>query len=227
MLSIGFEVIRHLQNSLRAGHGKFSDSYSLVSNNLHMLKDAEIPFGILSVIETETLKIPPREWLGAVVAHGIRKIGLQLSYHQVYTGGMATVQQYIKWLDQLFIEQAEYNSSCEIDKRLTIRESYYLYNMIRNANVRYGCCHHSSEVCSNFLVSVGEDGSVYGFCDSFMGVMEEDGEDYYLGSIESDDFLTILKSKNMDKIRRALTAGREKCRICSYFELCRGGVWVL
>ena len=222
LLSIGFEIIKHLQNSLRLGHGVFSDSYTMVANNLLMLREAGIPFGVLSIIELETLDIPPKEWLEAVVAHGIRKIGLQLSYQQIYSGDLPKVQRYINWLDQLFVAQADYNSHCPSDKRLTIRESYYLYNLIRQAGVSYGSCHNSPGVCSDFLVSVGEDGRVFGYCDSFMGIREEDGENYSIGSIMSADFATILASPKMQKIRQALTTGREKCRSCSYFELCRG-----
>jgi len=223
LLSIGFEVFEHLQNSLRVGRGVYRETYARVAENLRMLQDAGIPFGTLSVIEKKTLEIPPQEWLGEVVAHGIRKIGLQLSYEQVYTGDLAMVQQYINWLDRLFLEQAKHNAACEKDSRLMIRESYYLYNMIRQTSVRYGCCHNSPELCSDFLVSVGEDGRVYGFCDSFMGIREADGEDYYLGSIMDADFTTLLASEKMEKIRRNLAEGREKCRPCSYFELCRGG----
>jgi uncharacterized protein len=222
-LSIGFEIIKPLQNSLRLGHGVFSDSYTIVANNLLMLREAGIPFGVLSLIELETLEIPPEEWLEAVVGHGIRKIGLQLSYQQIYSGDLAKVQRYINWLDRLFAAQAEYNSNCPSEKRVTIRESYYLYNLIRQAGIRYGSCHNSPVVCSDFLISVGEDGRVYGYCDSFMGVREEEGEDYAVGSIMVEDFATILASPKMQKIRQALTTGREKCRPCSYFDLCRGG----
>ncbi len=222
-LSISFEILEHLQNTLRAGGGAFTDSYTRVAENLRMLNEAGIPFGILTVIELDTLEVDPGEWLAAVVDHGIRQIGLQLSYGQVYSGDLEKVGRYVRWLDRLFLEQAEHNECCAPEDRVMIRESYYLYNLIRQAGVRFGCCHHSPALCTDFLVSVGEDGRVYGHCDSFMGIREEDGADYCIGSILESDFATVLRSPRMNAIRSALAEGREKCRPCSYFELCQGG----
>jgi uncharacterized protein len=222
-LSISFEVYPHLQNTLRAGRGAFADSYTKVANNLRMLKQEGIPYGILSVIELATLDVRPREWIETAVDVGIRQIGLQLSYAQIYTGDLSKVQRYINWLDELFIEQADYNSSCDPSKRLKIRETYYLYNLIRQTEVRYGCCHHAPDVCSNFLVSVDDKGKVYGHCDAFMGTEDEDGESYCIGSIMEDSFMSIMASPKMTEIKNSLVAGRAKCEECSYFELCRGG----
>jgi uncharacterized protein len=222
-LSIGFEIFPHLQNTLRAGRGAFTDTYTLVSNNLRMLQAAEVPFGVLTVIEPATLEISPREWLQGVVAHGIRQVGLQFSYQHVYTGDLAQVQRYITWLDQLFLEHAQHNASCPPEQRLRIRESYYLYNMLRGADVSYGCCHYSPALCSDFLISVGEDGRVYGHCDAFMGTRENDGRDYCIGSVIEQDFASILTSPRLEQIRYALALGRTKCHACAYFELCRGG----
>lgn len=222
-LSIGFEVFEHLQNSLRTGYGAFADSYSIVSNNLRMLNESKIPYGVLTVIEMETLEISPKEWLEAVVAHGIRQIGLQLSYKQIYGGDLAKVQKYVDWLDGLFLEQARHNETCSPEKRLMIRESYYLYNMLRGTEVNYSCCHHSPDICSDFMLSVGEDGRVYGHCDAFMGSRGEDGEYYYVGSIMEQSFGSILQSTKLREIRRKLAIGREKCRACSYYALCQGG----
>ena len=222
-LSISFEVYPHLQNSLRAGRGAFADSYTKVADNLRMLRAEKIPYGILSVIELATLEVPPREWIETAVEVGIRQIGLQLSYAQIYNGDLAKVQLYINWLDELFLEQADYNNSCAPEKRLKIRETYYLYNLIRQSDIRYGCCHHAPDVCSNFLVSVDDKGMVYGHCDAFMGTADEDGDSYCIGSIMDDSFETMMASPKMSKIKGDLMAGRAKCESCSYFELCRGG----
>ncbi|MFA4904525.1 MAG: radical SAM protein [Desulfobaccales bacterium] len=222
-LSIGFEIFRHLQNSLRKGFGVYADSYTIVSRNLRILKEAGIPFGVLTVIEPATLEIPAREWLQAVVEHGIRQVGLQFSYQQIYKGNLAKIQTYIDWIDQLFLEQAKHNEFCPPDQRLKIRESFYLYNMLRGTNVSYSCCHHSPAICSDFLISVGEDGRVYGHCDAFMGTSGEDGEPYLVGSITDQSFASILASSGLDRIRRSLARGREKCSPCAYFELCQGG----
>lgn len=224
LLSVSFEILPHLQNSLRRGRGRFTDSYQPVAQNISLLNESGIPYGVLTVIERQTLEVAPRQWLDEVVRHGIRRIGLQLSYQNVYGGNLDLVSRYVEWLDELFEAQAEYNSSCTGSADVVlIRESFYLYELIRQATVRLGDCHHHEKLCSTFLVSVDDLGNVFGHCDAFLGVTDQDGQLYEVGNIFENSFEDIFASSAMIDISRQLSAGRDKCRSCSYFDLCQGG----
>lgn len=224
LLSLSFEIFPHLQNSLRQGSGRFADSFAVVSRNVAQLNEARVPYGVLTVIERETLEIEPKAWLEQVVRHGIRRIGLQLSYKNVYGKDLSLIARYIDWLDQLFAAQAEYNLSCtDVSDLLLIRESFYLYGLIRQSGIRLGDCHHHESACSNFLVSVDNVGKVFGHCDAFLGVSDDGGRLYEVGNIFDMSFEEIFASSAMKDIRHQLEAGREKCRPCSYFDLCKGG----
>jgi uncharacterized protein len=223
-LSISFEILPSLQNRLRPGRGRFVETYPWVSKGLQQLRAAGISFGVLTVIERETLDIEPAEWLQAVVDHGIHQIGLQLSYRNVYTGDLALVERYLDWLDELFECQAAYNMQCA-DPRdiLIIRESLYLFNLIRRPKVQLGSCHHLRAVCTDFLVSVDDKGRVFGHCDSFMGSQRADGSHYEIGNIMESSFAEMIAGEAARSIKKQLIAGRLKCQSCSYFGLCRGG----
>jgi radical SAM protein with 4Fe4S-binding SPASM domain len=224
LLSISFEVLPHLQNSLRPGLGRHRESYPAVANGLRAVQASGIAHGILTVIESETLEVDPAAWLAAVVDHGIKKIGLQLSYRNVYAGDLQMVERYLEWIGELFELQAEYNSRCaEPTELLMIRESLYLFNLIRRPRLQIGSCHHLPQLCTDFLVSVDEAGRVYGHCDGFMGTRDADGRPYEIGNIFEQSFVDMLAGHAAIEIRRSLAKGRAKCRACSYYTLCRGG----
>lgn len=223
-LSVSFEVFEDIHNTLRQGRRRFKDNFQLVKNNIGELRKRDIPFGILTVPEPETLEIEPRLWIQQVVESGIRQIGLQLSYRRIYAENSLMVEKYVNWLEELFVAQAEHNFRSSKADKLLIRESYYLYNMIMRPQVRYGCCHHHDRPCTDFLVSVDETGAVFAHCDAFMGVHGSDGHLYQIGTIQENSFKEMLQSEKMGFIREALQTGREKCRRhCAYYPLCRGG----
>ncbi|WP_162906501.1 radical SAM/SPASM domain-containing protein [Algihabitans albus] len=223
-LSISFEVFSHLQNGIRVGRGRFKDSYSILTEALSALNTAEIDYGILTVVEAETIQIDPAEWLDKVISHGIRRIGLQLSYDQVYSGDLTIVQRYLEWLDGLFTAQATHNQLVEDPrKRLLIRESFYLYNMITRPQRAVSCCHHTESPCTDYMVTVDQQGIAYAHCDSFMGVRSAEGTGYRSGSIMQNSFEELIASELAQTIREQLAAGRKKCEGCSYFNLCKGG----
>ena len=224
LLSISFEVLPHLQNMLRPGLGRYRESYPAVTHGLRAVQASGIAYGILTVVESETLEVSPATWLAAVVDHGIKKIGLQLSYRNVYTGDLEMVGRYLEWIGDLFELQAEYNSRCtDPAEILIIRESLYLFNMIRRPRLLISSCHHLPQSCTEFLVSVDEEGRVYGHCDGFMGTQDAEGRSYEIGNIFEQSFLDMLAGRAAMEIRHSLARGRVKCRSCNYYPLCRGG----
>lgn len=223
-VSISFEVMPELQNGLRPGRGRFTETYPWVAAGLRRLNDEGINFGILTVIERDTIEIDPAVWFQAVVDHGIRQIGLQLSYHNVYKGDLALIQRYLHWLEELFEVQAGYNAACADPRDIVlIRESLYLFNIIRRPKIQLSSCHHLKAICTDFLVSVDEKGRVFGHCDSFMGSTRADGSSYAIGDISETSFVDMIACEEARAIKRDLIRGRQKCMSCSYFRLCRGG----
>jgi radical SAM protein with 4Fe4S-binding SPASM domain len=56
-----------------------------------------------------------------------------------------------------------------------------------------------------------------------MGTQREDGTAYESGDIFASSFEEMLAGEASRRIHQELTAGRAKCRACSYWDLCRGG----
>jgi len=223
-LSISFEIFPCLQNNLRVGEGKYRDSYTIVKDNLSMLNENGVEYGVLTVIEKETLDIPPKDWIEQVVKLGIRQIGMQFSYQNVYSGDLLMTERYINWVEELFIAHAAYSKACKDESRqLIIRESFYLYNIIMSPAKSIGCCHHNKNICNDFLVTVDTDGGVYGHCDSFMDYSTRSFEKYRVGSVYDNSFQEIMAGESIAEIRKELLVGRLKCKTCSYYDICRGG----
>jgi len=221
-LSISFEVTRELQEKLRP-MSKDQSSYDSVKQSIQLLNKNNIPYGVLTVITKETLDINPKEWISHVIDLGIKSIGLQICYQDFYWGDLEDTKKCMDWIDQLFNEQSDYNQYANtIYDCLIIRESYYLYNIMRNLSICSCSCHNSISACSQYLMTVDVDGDIYGFCDAFMGT-NDPANNFFLGNVVRDEFSSIVSSKAYNDIQKFMTNERKVCEDCDIYNLCHGG----
>jgi uncharacterized protein len=223
-LSLSFEITRELQNRLRARNGKIQKgTYDSLTNIIQGINSAGIELGVLSVITPLTLKTDPEKWLSSAVNSGVRRVGLQLSYHHSYWGKLTQVAQYLEWIHRLFLAQARYNENVEDPLDFfTIRESYYIYNLIRNPNRKSSSCHNVNRPCTDYLFTVDVDGEIFSHCDAFMGLMDKNF-DFRMGNVLTDDFNAIFSSEKYMKVRRAFWEEKSSCNSCLFHILCQGG----
>ena len=220
-LSISFEVTRELQEKLRPMHTGAS-SFELVKKRIKLLNENNVPYGVLSVITNDTVKTEPTDWLKAVVDLGIKAIGLQICYQDFFWGDIENTYLCMDWINKLFQAQAQYNQRTDKENCIVIRESLYLYHLLRETTVRYTSCHNSSVVCSDYLLTVDMNGDVYGYCDAFMGTNDGD-ESFLLGNVAEDEFETIFLSEKYKNVRKIMLQGKLECQNCDVVNFCNGG----
>lgn len=221
-VSLSFEVDRRLQEKLRPMRKRSLQSYDTLLAAFSRLREAHMSFGVLSVIVPETLKWDPAEWIREAVASGLRAVGLQLCYQDSLWGSEESVDRYLDWLERLFVAQANWNEAAEPADRLLIRESFYLYEMIRDAPHRSMSCQNSPALCTDYLITVDVDGSVYAYCDSFMG-LDGGSVDFRLGNLLNDDLGALLSSPAIGRVREFMANVRSSCEGCEVHALCNGG----
>ncbi len=224
-LSISFEVIPDIQNKYRPFIDTSSPpSYDVLTSNLDLLRYYNINFGVLSVITPEVIEIDAKKWLKEVFKVGVRSIGLQLCYQDSYWGSENTIGKYLEWLSDLFIAQSDHNNSVTHQSDcILIRESYYLYNTIIMEQPLIVSCHNNIKNCADYLFTIDATGSIFSYCDSFIGLKAE-SIDFCLGNIRDySSFSEIFESKKYNDLKSTYDKFRRLCGDCKYHIICNGG----
>jgi len=205
----------HLHNShrsYRSGKG----SYRHVIQGLNLLREYEVQFSGLVVVDERTLKFGARRLLDFLVGKGIRSFGLLPAkpknepaakrgtttshYIEPARVNVFLMNLYDAWLDRG-------------DRDVKIRELEALKAHIKGVSAR--CCTLSGE-CWGHYYMIEPDGNV-AVCDVFSGDPR-----YNLGNVMNDSFMELANSQGLLQLKKEHHDAIEAMRGCPEFLVCKG-----
>ena len=225
-LSVSYDTFEESFLNIQLGNTDKNRRYfQLIENNLDNIIAFKIPVGALVTITNNSLQLTPSKWIEKWIKKGLRNVGLQLDYSQVFSSmSNGHWQEYILFLEEMFLKQLEYNSKNPED-RLFLRESFYLFNKMDDTILMdlKTTCHSNSMLCSNYLSTIDTNGNIYATCDAFTGKQIPKYNNFIVGNILNDDFFSVRKNNTFHKIQDDFFQIRTECTDCEVYKYCRGG----
>jgi uncharacterized protein len=214
-VGISIDGPAHLHNShrsYRSGKG----SYQHVIRGLNLLKEYEVQFSGLVVVDEGTLEFGAKKLLDFLVGKGIRSFGLLPAKPRNEPAAVAGT------MTEHYIEPARVNAFLmnlydawvtRGDRDVKIRELEALKAQIKGVSAR--SCTLSGE-CWGHYYMIEPDGRVVG-CDVFSGDPR-----YTLGNIMTTSFKKIANSTGLLKLKKDHHYAVEAMRGCPEFPVCKG-----
>jgi len=208
----GPEDLHNSHRSYRSGKG----SYEHVIQGLGLLKEHEVQFSGLVVVDEDTLEFGAQRLLDFLVGEGIRSFGLlaakprnepaaeagTTAAHYIEPARMSAflIDLYDAWLSRG-------------DQNVKIRELEALKTQIKGGSA--GFCTLSGQ-CWGHYYMIEPDGSVVA-CDVFSGDPR-----YALGNIMSTSFTEIANSPRLLQLKKEHHGAMKVMRGCPEFPVCKG-----
>jgi uncharacterized protein len=214
-VGISIDGPAHLHNSYRSyrsGKGSYED----VMRGLNLLKEHEVQFSGLVVVDEGTLEFGAERILDFLVGQGILSFGLLAAKPKNEPAAEAgtTAEHYIEPARMNAFLMNLYDAWLSRgDQNVKIRELEGLKAQIQGMSA--GFCTLSGE-CWGHYYMVEPDGSVVG-CDVFSGDPR-----YTLGNIMNDSFVEIANSTGLLQLRREHRDAMEAMSGCLEFPVCKG-----
>ena len=214
-VGISIDGPAHLHNShrsYRSGKG----SYDHVIQGLNLLKEYEVQFSGLVVVDEGTLKFGARRLLDFLVGQGIRSFGVLPAKPKNEPAAEAGT------ITEHYIEPARVNAFLiklydawlsRGDRNVKIRELEALKAQIKGVSAR--SCTLSGK-CWGHYYAIEADGSV-AVCDVFSGDSR-----YTLGNIMNTSFAKIANSSALLQLKKEHRNTTEAMRGCPEFPVCKG-----
>jgi uncharacterized protein len=214
-VGISIDGPAHLHNShrrYRSGKGSYED----VIRGLSLLKEHEVQFSGLVVVDEGTLEFGAKRLLDFLVGKGICSFGLLAAKPKNEPAAEAgtTTSHYIEPARMNAFLMNLYDAWLSRgDQKVKIRELEGLKAQIKGMTA--GFCTLSGE-CWGHYYMIEPDGSVVG-CDVFSGDPR-----YTLGNIMSNSFMEIEKSVGLLQLKKEHSDAIEAMRGCPEFPVCKG-----
>jgi uncharacterized protein len=214
-VGISIDGPAHLHNShrsYRSGKGSYED----VMRGLNLLKEHEVQFSGLVVVDEKTLEFGAERLLDFLVGQGIRSFGLLAAKPKNEPAAEAgtTTEHYIEPARMNAFLMDLYDAWLDRgEKNVKIRELEELKAQIRGMSA--GSCTLSGECWGRYYM-IEPDGSVVG-CDVFSGDPR-----YTLGNIMNDSFMEIANSNGLLQLRKEHREATEAMSGCPEFSVCKG-----
>jgi uncharacterized protein len=214
-VGISIDGPAHLHNShrsYRSGKGSYED----VIQGLSLLKEHEVQFSGLVVVDEGTLEFGAERLLDFLVGQGIRSFGLLAAKPKNEPAAEAgtTAEHYIEPARMNAFLMNLYDAWLSGgDQNVNIRELEGLKAQIQGMSA--GFCTLSGE-CWGHYYMIEPDGSVVG-CDVFSGDPR-----YTLGNIMNDSFIEIANSTGLLQLRKEHRDAMEAMSGCPEFPVCKG-----
>ncbi len=214
-VGISIDGPAHLHNShrsYRSGKGSYND----VIRGLNLLREHEVQFSGLVVVDESTLKFGARRLLDFLVGKGIRSFALLPAKPRNEPAAKRGTKT------SHYIEPARVNAFLmdlydawlsRGDQSIKIRELELLKAQIKGVSAR--SCTLSGK-CWGHYYTIEPDGSV-GVCDVFSGDPR-----YTLGNIMNDSFMEIANSPGLLQLKKEQRDAVEGMRRCPEFPVCKG-----
>jgi uncharacterized protein len=206
-LSLDGPAQLHDKNRVLAnGHGSFEK----VMRGARLLKERNREFGVLAVVNEDTIRLGAKEFFRFFVDNGLKKFGLLCQHPAINAGRSEYVSRHTQ---SRFLRDVFDLWLAEDDPEVCIRE---LDSILRRL---IGGQHTTCVLaggCIGKYFAIDPDGSVF-HCDEFMF-----DQTYNLGNIQTIDFETL---QGGDKIRYLDRENDENIRTldCPWVSVCNGG----
>ncbi|EKU97745.1 radical SAM additional 4Fe4S-binding domain protein [Leptolyngbya sp. PCC 7375] len=185
-----------------------------VLKGIQKLKDENIPFGVLVVVDRDVVEYGPDRLLDYLTGLGIQGVALLNAIpdntdntdRQIYLPW----PQFVDFLEELFVVWwSDYKD------KINIRE---LQSLVQNVdNGRASVCEFSGNCMGQFL-TIEADGRVSA-CDKYIG-----DQDFTFGNLLQADLPSMLKnSSNLDLAKVDVNNKMLNMSKCKYFKYCFGG----
>lgn len=191
-------------------------SYNSVMKTLRMLQENEIPYGVLSVVTENTLKIGPTRMFNFMLKNGINTFSFlqeRPNYISEQETGFVSpkinLSMFNSFLQEVFDLWYKQN-----DPSIRIRDFTCILKMLFGG--KSTICSYSGDCLGNDLC-IDVNGDVYP-CDRYIG-----DEKHKMGNIIFDDFEKI---KTSPKLRHLIDINQERLtehKHCKWFSICKGG----
>ena len=214
-VGISIDGPAHLHNShrsYRSGKGSYDD----VIAGLNLLKEYEVQFSGLVVVDEGTLKFGAKKLLDFLVGQGIRSFGVLPAKPKNEPAAEAGT------ITEHYIEPARVNAFLmdlydawldRGDQNVKIRELELLKAQIKGVSGR--CCTLSGK-CWGHYYAIEADGSVTA-CDVFSGDSR-----YTLGNIMNTSFAKMANSAGLLQLKKEHGEATRAMRGCPEFTVCKG-----
>jgi len=214
-VGISIDGPAHLHDSHRSYHsGK--GSYDDVMRGLNFLRDHEVQFSGLVVVDEGTLKLGAHKLLDFLVGQGILNFGLLAAKpkNQPAAEAGTTAEHYIEPARMNAFLKDLYDAWLSRgDRNVRIRELESLKAQIRNGVTE--SCTLSGKCWGHYYMI--EPGGDVGVCDVFSGDPR-----YFLGNIMSNSFAEIADSAGLLQLKKEHRDAMEAMSGCPEFDVCKG-----
>ncbi len=211
----GPEHLHNLNRSYANGRGSYQD----IKQKLQLLRDHDVPFGILMVLNQNTRSLSAHEIFDFIVDDlGVNNFSFLPAVPDNLPGeatGETTatdffpMSEYSDFMKGIFDHWMERD-----DDRIQIREIDGLMRSALGANPQV-CTLAGNCIGDNFHVE--SNGDVY-HCDKYVGL-----PDYHLGNILTDDFAAIIGHRKTTGLIADEQKRLMRLRKCPNFAVCNGG----
>ena len=208
----GPAYLHNSQRSYRSGKASFED----VLRGLSLLKEYEVQFSGLVVVDEGTLKLGAHKLLDFLTGQGILNFGLLAAKpkNQPAAEAGTTVEHYIEPARMNAFLKDLYDAWLSRgDRNVKIRELENLKTQIKDGATK--SCTLSGQCWSHYYM-IEPDGDVV-VCDVFSGDPR-----YILGNIMSNSFTEIANNTKLLQLKKEHRDAMEAMSRCPEFDICKG-----
>lgn len=209
----GPAFIHDRQRVTRSNRG----THAAVLSGIQLLQNANIPFGVISVLTDFTLDYPD-EFFGFFYEHHVTEIGFNIDelegVHNFTSFARADATQRYKHFLTRLLELADSHNGViklrEVTKSLrTLNFQTEPYNLA-NTPLR--------------ILNIDVDGNFSTFCPELVAATSDKYGDFIMGNILQDSISSILGNPAFQLVNREVERGLALCKEhCEYWNFCGGG----
>jgi uncharacterized protein len=185
----------------------------------HLLREAGIPFHVITVLSPATLDAADRLF-DFYVAHDICKVAFNIDEQDGFAGpssmsGPDNVSRF-----RMFLRRFLARMMAEPD-RLSLREFSNMLDVIKSQGLNG---RRAQDAEPMRIISIDVSGRVSSFSPELLGVRDPRYNDFVFGDIRLDSLETIEQRIIRSALLADIEAGIEACaQSCAYFDFCGGG----
>lgn len=203
-------------HDLRRVHADGAGSWKDVKRGIDLLRENEIPFGALAVVDECVIRLGAEAYLGYLVDLGVQQVALLNALPpntEACQGNAAYLphQRFTEFLRDLF--RAWWNG---FRQSIEIRELQALVDAVTRGAT--GLCIFSRQNCMGQYLTVEPEGGVSA-CDKYVGIPE-----YEFGDIRGLELSRmLLQSKRLEQAKADVAAKKKRLEGCPHYRVCFGG----
>lgn len=218
----GPEFLHNRNRRTRSGAGTFDR----VVRGVRKLQDADIPFGVISVLSKDSLNYPD-ELYDFYTSQGIRDVGFNVEEVEGTHSNSSMLGDEMRAKLATFFDRF-FRLAHEGRYPLRVREFRRFAPLLSGVTLdRFDQPQRrmsNSEVKPFKFINIDHEGRFSTFSPELLGVKSKTYGDFYLGRVQDVAFAEVMKSEKFLRIYESIASGVSKCeQSCRYFGYCGGG----